>query len=183
MCAKNSGVHPRPWAGLTGAKHKEVPEGEDFVLFAHSAPVAAIRTVEPIPVQATDVLAICHVEAVVLHAPDVLAIGFVEAVALHTGLKGAVAQIHALARNPQHKFPGRTVPTLAVKATLVLTVVRIEALGRRGECDGQEDEGNVGAFHRGKVLLPDTKPAKHTGQQIICDNLTRDAAQMLQGLT
>lgn len=154
MCAKNSGIHPRSGVGLAGPELKEVPEGEDFVFFAHSAQIAAIRTVEPIPVQATDVLAICHVEAVVLHAPDVLAIGFVEAVALHTGLKGAVAQIHALARNPQHKFPGGTVPALTVKTTFVLAVVRIEALGRRGEGDGEEEQGKKSTFHRGKVLLP-----------------------------
>ena len=183
MCAKNSGVHPRSWAGLTGAKHKEVPEGEDFVLFAHSAPVAAIRTIEPVSVQTSDVLAIGSIKPVVLHAPNVLAIGFVEAVALHTGLKGAVAQIHALARNPQHKFPGGTVPALTVKTTFVLAVVRIEALGRRGEGDGQEDEGNVGAFHRGKVLLPDTKPTEDAGQQVVRHNFTGNASQVLQGFT
>ena len=91
MCAKNSGIHPRSGVGLAGPELKEVPEGEDFVFFAHSAQIAAIRTVEPIPVQATDVLAICHVEAVVLRAPDVLAAGVVEAVALHSGLESAVA--------------------------------------------------------------------------------------------
>ena len=105
MCAKNSGVDPRSGARLTGAKFEEVPEGEDFVLFAHPAQVAPIRTVEPIPIQTPDVFAIGEVETVVLHASDVLAIGFVEAVALHSGLKGAVAQVHALARNPAGQIP------------------------------------------------------------------------------
>jgi hypothetical protein len=35
-----------------------------------------------------------------------------------------------------------------------LAVVRIEALGRRGEGDGEEEQGKKSTFHRGKVLLP-----------------------------
>ena len=32
-------------------------------------------------------------------------------------------------------------------------------------------------------LLPDTKPTKYAGQQIVRNNLTRNASQMLQSLT
>ena len=130
MCAKNRGVDSRSGAGLAGPEFKEVPEGEDFVFLAHSAQVAAICTVKAFSIQTADVFPTGQVEAVVLHAPDVRAVGLVEAVALHSGLKGAVAQIHALARNSKHKFPGGTVPALAVKTTLILAVVRIKALGR-----------------------------------------------------
>jgi len=91
VCAENSGDGSRSGALLTGPKFEEIPEGEDFVFFAHSAQIAPIRPVEPIPVQTSDVFAIGQIKAVVFHASDVFAVGFVEAVALHSCLKGAVA--------------------------------------------------------------------------------------------